>query len=126
MRHAAIDVGSNTLRLLIGFVQGDEVTRVYAARSVTRLAEDLRETGSLRKENRERSIEALKGFSRSIAEYGAVRVSAVGTSALREAEDSREFVLRAREESGILIEIISGIREAELTAKGVLAGLQMT
>ncbi|HET6514061.1 MAG TPA: hypothetical protein VFG09_02795 [Thermodesulfovibrionales bacterium] len=125
-RHAAIDVGSNTLRLLIGSVQGDEVTRIYTARSVTRLAEDLRETGSLRKENRERSIEALKDFSRSIAQYGATRVSAVGTSALREAKNSREFVLKAYEDSGILIDIISGIREAELTARGVLAGIQPT
>lgn len=122
MRSAAVDVGSNTLRLLICDVRGNVLSRVHAERAVTRLAEGVRDTGLLKQENMKKSVSALKDFARSLSEYGAVAVKAVGTSALREAENSVEFIEMAFRETGIRIEAISGAREAELTAKGILQG----
>jgi exopolyphosphatase/guanosine-5'-triphosphate,3'-diphosphate pyrophosphatase len=122
MRAAAIDVGSNTLRLLIGDVQGDNLVRVHTDRAVTRLAQGIRKSGVLRQENMRRSVDALKNFSRAIADYGTKKVKAVGTSALRDAANSREFLAMVRRETGIGIEIIAGVREAELTVKGIATG----
>jgi exopolyphosphatase/guanosine-5'-triphosphate,3'-diphosphate pyrophosphatase len=121
MRAAAIDVGSNTLRLLIGDVQGDNLVRVHTARAVTRLAQGIRKSGVLRQENMRSSVAALKDFSRAIADYGTKELKAVGTSALRDADNRREFLDMVRGETGIEIEIISGVREAELTVKGIAA-----
>jgi exopolyphosphatase/guanosine-5'-triphosphate,3'-diphosphate pyrophosphatase len=123
MIFAAIDVGSNTLRLLIGSLTGQGIARLFTDRRITRLAEGVRETGRLRQENMDRSISVLHDFARSAAHYGATRIRAVGTSALRETSNSREFINRVCEKTGISIEGISGLREAELTAKGVLLAL---
>jgi exopolyphosphatase/guanosine-5'-triphosphate,3'-diphosphate pyrophosphatase len=122
MQAAAIDVGSNTLRLLIGDVRSNILSRLHAGRTVTRLAEQIGDTGFLRQENMRRSVSALKDFSRSISEHGVSRVRAVGTSALRDAGNSREFVDMVSQETGIPIEIITGRREAELTASGIFMG----
>ena len=108
MPYAAIDVGSNTLRLLIGDTQKDRVSRLYADRAITRLAEGVRETGALRKENMMRSVSVLRDFSQTIARYEVSCVKAVGTSALREATNSRDFITKAFQETGIRIEIIPG------------------
>ncbi len=124
MRSAAIDVGSNTIRMLIGDIQDDILSRIYADRAITRLAQGIGKTGRLREENMRKSLSALKDFSRSIARYGSTRVSGVGTSALREAENGGRFAEMVLEETGIRLEIISGMREAELTAKGVLLGIK--
>jgi exopolyphosphatase/guanosine-5'-triphosphate,3'-diphosphate pyrophosphatase len=123
MRFAAIDVGSNTLRLLICDVRGNVLSRVHAERAVTRLAEGIRATGLIRRENMKESISVLKDFAASLPGYGAAMVRAVGTSALREAGNGAEFVEMAFRETGVRIEVISGAREAELTAKGILQGI---
>jgi exopolyphosphatase/guanosine-5'-triphosphate,3'-diphosphate pyrophosphatase len=124
MRAAAIDVGSNTLRLLIGDIHGNTLSRVHADRAVTRLAEGIRDTGVLGQENMRKSLSVLKDFARLVEKYGAARVEAVGTSALRDAGNSREFLDTVLQDAGIAIKIISGIREAELTVKGILMGVK--
>ena len=123
MQGAAIDVGSNTLRLLIADIRDNTFFRIHTDRAVTRLAGGMRDTGGLRQENMERSLSVLRDFARSAAEHGVTTMRAVGTSALREAENSRAFVDRAFQETGIGIEILSGVREAELTLKGILFGM---
>jgi exopolyphosphatase/guanosine-5'-triphosphate,3'-diphosphate pyrophosphatase len=122
MRSAAVDVGSNTLRMLIGEVHGAALSRLCSDRVITRLAEGTRDSGMLGKESMRRSLSALRDFSSMIREYGVSRVAAVGTSALRDAANSSEFIDAVLQETGIQIEIISGTREAELTSKGVLLG----
>jgi exopolyphosphatase/guanosine-5'-triphosphate,3'-diphosphate pyrophosphatase len=68
------------------------------------------------------SVSVLRDFSRSLSEHGVARVEAVGTSALRDAGNSHEFLDMVLQETGIGITIISGTREAELTVKGILMG----
>lgn len=120
MVSAAIDVGSHTLRLLIGRLGGQGITRIFSDRRITRLAEGIRDTGRLRHENMVRSISVLEDFVRSMTQHNATRIRALGTSALREASNSKEFITNVYEKTGISIDTISGLREAELTAKGVL------
>ncbi|MGD0885849.1 MAG: Ppx/GppA phosphatase family protein [Thermodesulfovibrionales bacterium] len=124
MVSVAIDVGSNTLRMLIGSVRDDGITRIYADRSITRLAEGIGDTGNLREKNMEESVSVLKGFSRAISRFHPAQVRAVGTSALRNAQNRETFLRMAYRESGIEIEVISGMREAALTAHGVMAGFR--
>jgi exopolyphosphatase / guanosine-5'-triphosphate,3'-diphosphate pyrophosphatase len=120
MVSASIDIGSNTLRLLIGRLGGGRITRIFSDRRITRLAEGVRETGRLRHENMVRSLSVFEDFVGSVTQHNATRIRALGTSALREASNSKEFITNVYEKTGISIDRISGLREAELTAKGVL------
>lgn len=117
---ASIDVGSNTIRLLIGSIADQKITRLKNELAITRLAENLSETGILRKERMLKSLSALKKFSHLISDFGVDSVKAVGTSALREAKNSDEFIDMVLPETGIKINVVSGIEEARLTANGVL------
>ncbi|HXX53694.1 MAG TPA: hypothetical protein VEI28_03895, partial [Thermodesulfovibrionales bacterium] len=124
MRAAAIDIGSNTLRMLIGDIQGHEITRIFLGRAITRLAQGMANSSMLGERNVKESLLALKGFSRSLVHYGIAEVRAVGTSALRDARNRQGFIDTAFRETRIRIEVISGIREAELTLRGVTLGME--
>jgi len=126
MVSAAIDIGSNTLRLLIGRLGDQRITRIFSDRRITRLAEGVRETGRLRHENMVRSLSVLEDFVRLMTHHNVTRIRALGTSALREASNSKEFITNVYEKTGISIDSISGLREAELTAKGVLLAFRDT
>lgn len=123
---ASIDIGSNTLRLLIGNIiniNTNRIGHVFSDRKITRLADGIKETGRLKEENIERSIAVLKEFSSVILKHKVKRVKAVATSALREASNSDIFLKRAYTETDISIEVISGEKEAELILKGVFSSL---
>lgn len=122
MMTAAIDVGSNTLRLLIGEVKTGKFKHIYTARSITRLAAGIAEAGFLREDSMQQSLIALKDFALALSGHGIKNVRAVGTSALREASNSKAFIEKVFTETGLQIEVISGEEEARLTAKGVLLG----
>ncbi|MBU4320065.1 MAG: Ppx/GppA family phosphatase [Nitrospinae bacterium] len=123
---SSIDVGSNTIRLLIGRVESGKVIRRKTEMVITRLASGIAETGLLNADNMEKSISVLKDFSDIISGYDISYIRAVGTSALREAKNSEEFRQRVLSETGIKIEVVSGEEEAELTARGVISDLPET
>ncbi|MGE5238261.1 MAG: exopolyphosphatase [Chloroflexota bacterium] len=121
---AAIDVGTNTLRLLIGYpAENGRVVRLVSARSTTRLGRDLRLTSRLSSESVAKSIETLHSFKELCESHGTRRIAAVGTSALREAGNSRDFLIAVQEKTGITIRVISGEEEAELTLRGIRSSL---
>lgn len=119
---AALDVGTNTIRLLIGCVRENRIRRLIAERSVTRLGKELTATGSLNTLSIDNSIRTLKHFKLLCDDKGVDRIVAVGTSALREAGNSREFIDHAARTAGITVRVISGDEEAELTMAGIRAG----
>ena len=123
---ASIDIGSNTLRLLVGMIEGQKIVRMRCEMVITRLAAGIGETGLLNADNMEKTVSVLKAFSDIISVYGISHIRAVGTSALREAKNSEEFIKTVFSETGIEIEVISGEKEADLTAKGVLFDLPKT
>jgi exopolyphosphatase/guanosine-5'-triphosphate,3'-diphosphate pyrophosphatase len=120
---AAIDVGSNTIRLLIGEIEDHNIKDVYSGRKITRLGNRVDHTGRLQDENMQASLAVLTEFSSILAEYGVERVRAVATSALREASNRDSFVKAVLDNTGIRLEVIPGEKEAELTLKGVLLSL---
>jgi exopolyphosphatase/guanosine-5'-triphosphate,3'-diphosphate pyrophosphatase len=120
---ASIDIGSNTLRLLIAEIKGDKIHDILYKRIITRLGTGIDQTGHLSDKSAALSLAVLKEFSSLISSYRAGHVRAVATSALREASNADIFIKKAQVETGIAIEIISGETEAELTLQGILLSL---
>jgi exopolyphosphatase/guanosine-5'-triphosphate,3'-diphosphate pyrophosphatase len=120
---ASVDVGSNSIRLLVGEVARGRVIRGTHDRAVTRLAGGLSGTGLLREAGMAETLRALGRFAELIKAGGARRARAVGTSALREAANAGEFLRQVLLETGLAVEVISGQREGELSARGVLSSI---
>ncbi len=118
---AAIDIGSNTIRLLIGNVRNNRIEQIIYERRITRLAEGINRLRILRDDRIEASMAVLKEFSSIIQKNGVKIVSAVATSALREAHNSKIFIKRVLADTGISVNVISGYKEAELALKGTLS-----
>lgn len=116
---AGIDIGTNTLRLLIAETGRESFREIHSDRRITRLGERLDRTGILSPESQNRSIRALADFRKSIDAHAAVGMSAVGTSALRNASNTAEFVAEVSKRTGIIIRVIAGEEEARLTLLGV-------
>ena len=120
---AGIDIGTNTFRLLVAETGPHTIREVHSQRIITRLGEGLDHSGMLHHDAMDRSLKALGSFRDDIAAHGATSVSAVGTSALRNAGNSAEFVSAVLHRTGIPIRIIPGEEEARLTVLGVMRGL---
>ncbi|MFQ5802710.1 MAG: Ppx/GppA family phosphatase [Candidatus Methylomirabilales bacterium] len=119
-RYATIDVGTNTIRLLVADAEDTETYRpVFQDQIITRLGERLQVTGVLGVGALERTIAVLQRFAQTAKELGAEEVVAVATSAAREAKNQREFLDRARNEAGLNLQVASEEVEATLTALGV-------
>jgi exopolyphosphatase/guanosine-5'-triphosphate,3'-diphosphate pyrophosphatase len=121
--YASIDIGSNTLRLLIGEIKDNRIYDICYKRTITRLGLGILQTGKLHDTPIEASIGVLKDFSSLISSYHVKHVKAVATSAIREASNADIFIQRVLAETGISIQVISGQQEAELTLKGILSSL---
>lgn len=118
--YAAIDIGTNTIRLLIARVDKGNLVRCRTERSVTRLGQDLTKLGILSKDSIDNTIRSLIQFKSLIDHFKTHKTTAVGTSALRDAGNSRDFMAAVKSQTGIDVTIISGNEEADLTARGVL------
>jgi len=126
IRFASIDLGTNTVRLLVGEPDGAGGYRpVFAAQEITRLGQGLLLDRMLQPEPIRRTLAVLHRFRQAAESHAAGRISVVGTSALREAKNREGFVSRARREVGLDVQVISGEEEARLTLLGVLAALQI-
>lgn len=124
MRIAAIDLGTNTIRLLIGEVDGAGGYRLLlAAQEIARLGQGLRPDKILQPEPMRRSLAVLARFRQLCVGHGVTAIAAAGTAALREAKNREEFLSRARREADLEIAVVSGEEEARLTLLGIRAAL---
>ena len=114
---AAIDLGTNTARLLIATL--NPCRQLLLKRTITRLGGGFSRESGLSSEAMERSLAALTDFAEEIARHGVTRVRAVATSAVRDAVNGKHFCQRVSERTGIELEIIDGTEEALLTLAGV-------
>jgi len=123
-RLAAIDVGTNSIHLVI--VNVNPATGRFRIldreKEMVRLGKGTADMQSLSRSAMDRGIETLRRYKR-IADAAGAPVRAVATSAVREARNQRAFIRRARSETGIDVEIISGVEEARLIYLGVLQAL---
>ncbi|MFZ3066309.1 MAG: Ppx/GppA phosphatase family protein [Nitrospirota bacterium] len=121
---AGIDIGTNTVRLLIADVKDKyNFKEIRSERRITRLGEGLIENRRLLPSAEERTIFVLKEFGEILKGYPVEALAAVATSAVREAENGKEFVERIKVEADFDVEVISGEEEARRTFLGVVAGL---
>jgi len=123
MRVAAIDCGTNSIRLLIADVDGGRLTDVARRMELVRLGEGVDRTGRLVPEAIDRTRRALLGYAAEIAELGIERVRMVATSASRDASNADDFRTMVRSVLGVPPEVISGDEEARLSFAGAVHGL---
>jgi exopolyphosphatase / guanosine-5'-triphosphate,3'-diphosphate pyrophosphatase len=123
MRVAAIDCGTNSIRLLVADVDGTTLTDVSRRMEIVRLGEGVDRTGRLAPTAIERTRKVLADYTRELREAGAQRVRMVATSASRDAENADDFRAMVLDTLGAPSEVVSGDEEARLSFTGAVRGL---
>jgi exopolyphosphatase/guanosine-5'-triphosphate,3'-diphosphate pyrophosphatase len=115
LRLAAIDIGSNSIKLVVVEAAASDSFNVLASeREILRLGQETLVNRHISSAAMLRATNCLKRFRSIAGEHGAEKIVAIATASVREANNSREFISRVEEETGLLVEILSGIEEARL------------
>ncbi|MEU9981982.1 Ppx/GppA phosphatase family protein [Streptomyces sp. NPDC050856] len=127
-RVAAIDCGTNSIRLLVADADpaGGELTDLDRRMTIVRLGQDVDRTGRLAPEALERTFAACREYAAVIEEYGVEKVRFVATSASRDAENRDDFVRGVLDILGVEPEVITGDQEAEFSFTGATRELTGT
>ena len=121
-RIAAIDVGSNSIRQIIADVRADgSIDVVDEMKAHPRLGRGLEETGALNPESVDAAIDTLQRMATLAKQFGAHRVEAVATSAVRDAENAEFFLARVKQMTGLKLRVLKGDDEARLCFRSALA-----
>ena len=120
---AAVDLGSNSFRLQVARVEGDQLYMLDGLREPVRLAAGLTADKYLDTEAQQRALAALGRFAERLRDLPRVAVRAVGTNSFRVAKNAADFIPQAEHTLGFPIEVISGHEEARLIYLGVAHGL---
>src|SRR5437764_8789537 len=119
---AVIDIGSNSVRLVVYEGLTRNPTPIFNEKVLAGLGREVQSTGLLAEDAVDKALAALRRF-RALCERMAVkRCLAIATAACRDAENGRAFIAPAERLGGARIDVISGKREAELSALGVVSG----
>lgn len=119
---AVIDVGSNSVRLVVYRIDGRAMTPTLNEKVMAGLGRGLARSRVLAGDGVEAAVRALRRFAALLEAQGVTSVFPVATAAVREAEDGPEFVERVRRETGVALRVLTGEAEARLSALGVCAG----
>lgn len=119
---AAVDIGSNSVRLRIARLQAGRLRSLHEDREVTRLGEGVFSSGFLTPESMAETVKVLRRFHRSTQQIVTDIVRVVATSALRDARNSQAFLEWVHSATGWRVEIISGVEEARLIHLGLVSG----
>jgi exopolyphosphatase/guanosine-5'-triphosphate,3'-diphosphate pyrophosphatase len=122
-RVGAVDCGTNSVRLLVADVTGNQLTDVHREMRIVRLGEGVDETGRLAPEALERTFAALRDYASICLETEVERLRMVATSATRDAANAAEFVAGCTAILGVAPEVASGDEEARLSFRGATAEL---
>ena len=121
-RVGVIDVGSNSVRMVVFDGAARSPAYFFNEKILCGLGRDLAQTGRLHPEGRDRALAALKRFAVLAADMHLTSLTMVATAAVREAEDGEAFKAEVEAETGLEMTIIPGTEEARLSAQGVLLG----
>jgi exopolyphosphatase/guanosine-5'-triphosphate,3'-diphosphate pyrophosphatase len=116
---AVIDTGSNAIRLAIAKDKGNDFEVLFKHREPIRLGADVFNDGKISTPLLNETIVAFKKFKKIADEHKCNVIKAIATSAMRDAKNQKEVLKRIAEESGIMLEVISGDRESELVFKAI-------
>ena len=120
--YAIIDIGSNSVRLMVYDQLGRAPLPRFNEKSLARLAEGLAETGAIAPDGFRRTVEATRRF-RAIAEaMGVAKLDVTATEAVRRATNGKDLVAAIAAEAGLTVRILSGAEEARYAALGVISG----
>ncbi|MBM2815891.1 MAG: Ppx/GppA phosphatase [Ignavibacteria bacterium] len=123
MKAAGIDIGTNTILMVIGRKLGDGSYEIIRdEHKIARLGEGSHKTGSINEEAAGRAKTILKNYRRILDDEGVIKIRAAGTAALRDAGNGPEILARLSDTIGCQIEIISGEQEAEFSFRGATEG----
>ncbi len=125
MRVGVVDLGTNSTRLLVAEVEDGRVEEVTRRQTITRLGEGVDERRKLLPLPIARVRNALADYRRELDELSAERVLAIGTSAVRDAENGEAFLGEIEWSYGFATRLLSGDEEAELTLRGVADGREL-
>jgi len=123
---AAVDIGSNSVRLKIAKTNRGRLETLHEDREVTRLGESVFTNRMLDPQAMSCTMQVLRRFHRAVQEHAADRVRVVATSALRDAKNSRAFIDWVRTATGWRVEVISGLEEGRLIHLGILSNARIT
>lgn len=126
MRVAAIDCGTNSIRLLIADVQGDHFREITREMEIVRLGQGVDQTGQFHVDAIERTLAAVDKYAIEIARRGVERIRFCATSATRDASNRDLFINGVKERLGVAPEVISGEEEASLSFMGATKDLPET
>ena len=122
MKIGTIDIGTNSMRLLIADYENKIIKNRKKYINTTRIGQGVDQEGYITEEALERNLKALKEFADKCVEENCEKVYCMGTSALRDSKNGQEFVDRAKELTNIDVKIICGEEESNLGFLGVLEG----
>ena len=122
MKIGTIDIGTNSMRLLIADYKNNKIENRKKYINITRIGQGVDDKGYITEEALERNLYALKEFADKCIEEKCEKVYCMGTSALRDSKNGQDFVNRAKELTNIDVKIICGEEESNLGFMGVLEG----
>jgi len=122
---AVIDVGSNTVRLLVALPRDGTLEPLVDDSAFVRLGFGVDGSGALNPDRERAALEAIRRLADRARSLDADPVLSIATSAVRDARNRDSFVQKVREQAGVQMEVISGNREAELTHRGAMLGVQV-
>lgn len=123
---AAVDIGSNSVRLKIARVSHGRLHTLHEDREVTRLGEGVFANGALDPEAMALTVRVLSRFHRAVQDHAAERVRVVATAALRDSRNSRAFLDWVRSATGWRAEVISGLEEGRLIHLGIVSNARIS
>lgn len=121
---AAVDIGSNSVRLSIAELRRGRLIPLHQDREVTRLGESVFRHGSLNPQAMAQTLKVLRRFHRAVQSYAVERTRVVATSALRDSNNGRLFAEWLKTVTGWKLEIITGLEEGRLIHLGVIANMR--
>jgi exopolyphosphatase/guanosine-5'-triphosphate,3'-diphosphate pyrophosphatase len=120
---AVIDIGSNSVRLVVYEGLTRSPTALFNEKTLCGLGREVQSTGLLAADAVEQALSALKRYRALCTTIGVKRILAIATAACRDARNGRAFIKLAERIIGTEIDVLSGAREAEITALGVISGV---
>jgi exopolyphosphatase/guanosine-5'-triphosphate,3'-diphosphate pyrophosphatase len=122
---AAVDIGSNSVRLSVAELRKGKLISLHQDREVTRLGEGVFRNGNLDPQAMARTLKVLRRFHRTVQSWAVDRVRVVATSAMRDSNNSQVFKEWVKSATGWKVEVISGAEEGRLIHLGVIAKLRV-
>lgn len=122
MRVAAIDIGTNSVRLLTARYEGDSLVDKQKRLTMTRIGKDVDDTGLLREDRIQDTLDALAQYREILEGMGVEQCPVFATSAVRDAANRQDFVDRVQSLTGFEVQVIDGETEAHYGFLGVIRG----